>query len=286
MRTARTHGGKTKTAWAKLGYVVKDGETGETCYTNQYCQHTAIYYSGDQVSPGTQEELALVFKPVRDKRNKAARLRRAYKSGLKRIRKAVLETKKNYTEKPFQKVVFDIETTGLDRYKDEILQISAINEKGEVLINAYIKPYRKETWEEAERIHNISPEMVKDCKTLDYYAADIQKIFLSATEFITYNGLFDAGFLVWAGFDIPIRTHHDVMRTFAPIYGEWNSWHDSYKWQKLATCAKYYGYKFKAHDSLEDVRATLYCYQKMTETDNRNTDGEKVSENSKTSIIE
>lgn len=27
----------------------------------------------------------------------------------------------------------------------------------------------------------------------------------------------------------------------------------------------YYGYEFKAHDSLEDVKATLYCYKKMEE---------------------
>lgn len=35
------------------------------------------------------------------------------------------------------------------------------------------------------------------------------------------------------------------------------------KWQKLSTAASYYGYKFKAHDSLEDVRATLYVYKKL-----------------------
>ena len=37
----------------------------------------------------------------------------------------------------------------------------------------------------------------------------------------------------------------------------------NYKWQKLSKAAAYYGYKFKAHDSLEDVRATLYVYNKM-----------------------
>lgn len=33
----------------------------------------------------------------------------------------------------------------------------------------------------------------------------------------------------------------------------------------VANCATYYGYEFKAHDSLEDVKATLYCYKKMEE---------------------
>ena len=55
------------------------------------------------------------------------------------------------------------------------------------------------------------------------------------------------------------------MIMFAEIYGEWNERRGSYKWQSLTKCATYYGYEFKAHDSLEDVKATLYCYKKMEE---------------------
>lgn len=53
------------------------------------------------------------------------------------------------------------------------------------------------------------------------------------------------------------------MLEFAKEYGEWNEYFGDYKWQKLSTAASYYGYKFKAHDSLEDVRATLYVYKKL-----------------------
>lgn len=55
------------------------------------------------------------------------------------------------------------------------------------------------------------------------------------------------------------------MLAFAEIYGEWNEYYGNYKWQSLSKCAEYYGYTFKAHDSLEDVKATLYCYKKMAE---------------------
>ena len=34
---------------------------------------------------------------------------------------------------------------------------------------------------------------------------------------------------------------------------------------KKRECAEYYGYEFKAHDSIEDVKATLHCYRKLTE---------------------
>lgn len=58
---------------------------------------------------------------------------------------------------------------------------------------------------------------------------------------------------------------YDVMLKFAPIYGEWNEMRQDYKWQKLAKCAEYYGFHGDGqfHDSLEDVRATLYCFNSM-----------------------
>ena len=58
---------------------------------------------------------------------------------------------------------------------------------------------------------------------------------------------------------------YDVMLKFAPIYGEWNEMRQDYKWQKLAKCAEYYGFHGDGqfHDSLEDVRATLHCFNSM-----------------------
>lgn len=53
------------------------------------------------------------------------------------------------------------------------------------------------------------------------------------------------------------------MIDFPEIYGEYNDYYESYVWKDLSTCADYYGYKFQAHDSLEDAKATLYCYKKM-----------------------
>lgn len=40
----------------------------------------------------------------------------------------------------YEKVVLDFETTGLSSLKDEILQVSAIDQCGNVLINEYCKP--------------------------------------------------------------------------------------------------------------------------------------------------
>ena len=63
----------------------------------------------------------------------------------------------------------------------------------------------------------------------------------------------------------PNERVYDVMSVFAEVYGEYSDYHGGYKWQKLTVAANYFGYKFHAHDSLEDVRATLHCYKKIQE---------------------
>ena len=40
-------------------------------------------------------------------------------------------------------ICIDIETTGLDRIEDEILQVAIINGRGKTLYNSYIRPNTK-----------------------------------------------------------------------------------------------------------------------------------------------
>ena len=161
-------------------------------------------------------------------------------------------------------VVFDVETTGLDPGIDEILQFSAIDGDGNTLLNTYVRPYVKEEWPDAAKVNGITSEMVKDAPYPHELIPIVKGIFESAELLISYNGVFDIGFLQHWGIDFSSQKHFDVMREFAPIYGEYREAYGNYKWQKLTTCAEYYGYKFKAHDSQEDVKATLYCYNQIT----------------------
>ncbi len=161
-------------------------------------------------------------------------------------------------------IVFDLETTGLDSQVDEILSISIIDTDGNILLDTYVKPVHTTSWVEAYKVNGITKEMVEDAPTLDELASQIRNIFESAEMIIGYNELsFDLNFLDKLKLNIKDKKIVDIMLDFAEVYGEWNEKYNDYKWKKLIECADYYGYHFKAHNSLEDVKATLFCYKKM-----------------------
>lgn len=164
-------------------------------------------------------------------------------------------------------VVVDTETTGLDNSVDEILQLSIIDYFGRTLYNSYFKPVKHTEWLEAERVNGISPEMVADAPLFSDELPKITAILMKAHAVVGYNTQFDVDFLKAAGASLPNDIEYvDVMREFAPVYGEWSEERQCFKWKKLIVCAEYYGYDWRkdsAHNSLSDCRATLYCYKKL-----------------------
>lgn len=111
--------------------------------------------------------------------------------------------------------------------------------------------------------------MVKNAPIIDDVMPQIMTIIKYAKVIIGYNIYFDLDFIQTAGCSIPNDTNIvDVMTIFARIYGEYSDYFGDYKWQKLTTCADYYGYDWgldTAHNSLSDCKATLFCYKKILE---------------------
>ena len=162
----------------------------------------------------------------------------------------------------YRKVILDFETTGLNAKYDEILQVSAIDQDGNILINEYCKPKSITSWKDAEAINNISPEMVKYKKPFEDYIDILSDVLTNTDEIIIYNAEFELSFLKKYGVKFNDNIY-DLMLEFSKTYGSWNDYWQSYTWQSLSTCCIYYGYYLKnAHDSLEDCKATLYCYKK------------------------
>lgn len=165
-------------------------------------------------------------------------------------------------------VIIDFETTGLSPHSpsnDEILQVACIDERGNTILSELCAPILKQNWTDAQNVHGISPDMVKGKKPFGEYRQLLENAFSQADIIIAYNAAFERNFLKAYDVNLFNKPMIDPMLMFAPIIGEIHHYFGTYKWQKLSTCAKYYGYEFKAHDALEDVKATLFVYRKMLE---------------------
>ena len=174
-------------------------------------------------------------------------------------------------------VVFDTETTGLNPDEDGMVQFSACDFNGQVLLNTYIRPTKHTEWPEAEKINHISPETVKDAPVLADVADKIKMIMTSADYLVAYNIDFDLGFLAPVFHAERRQKQIDVMLDFARFFGEIHDYYGDYKWQKLITAAAYYGFDFAAHDSMQDVFATLHIYKQMRIDDRRKLAATRIS---------
>lgn len=166
-------------------------------------------------------------------------------------------------------ICIDTETTGLSYRSDELLQVSIVDGESNTLFNQRIKPVRVTSWPDAQKINEITPESVSNCKPFSCYVEEIQQLLADADIIVGYNlRWFDLAFLSYGGVDMtclkPEAHIVDIMEAYAEIHGEWLAWKHGFKWQKLETCAKHYGYSCSHyHDALEDAKTTLLCFHAM-----------------------
>ena len=165
-------------------------------------------------------------------------------------------------------VCLDTETTGFSPDDgDEILQISLVGTRGEVLYDGLFKPAVKASWPRAEAVNHISPRMVAAKPSVQEARGEIGALLSSAEAIVTFNGAFDEKFLLAAGIELPDVPRFDVMREYAPLHGEWSPRYREWRYPRLQACADHYGVAFAAHDALEDSRATMACFRAMLDDD-------------------
>lgn len=157
---------------------------------------------------------------------------------------------------PSSCIVLDTETTGVDTSNDEVLSIAIIDGTGKKLYDGLVKPKRKRKWKEAEAVHGISPKHVANAPTMAEVADVVGPMVNEAALVVGYNVTFDIQMLRSSGLFVKHVEVFDVMREFARLAPEG-------RWPKLGECARHYGYRFRAHDALEDAKATLHCLKAL-----------------------
>lgn len=151
----------------------------------------------------------------------------------------------------------DLETTGLDPQNDEILSLTMIvydyeNNVFHTRLNRFFKPAYHSEWPEAEKINNISPQIVKNFTSIKESLSEIQHIINECSKIFIYNVSFDTKFLEFVGIDFSGKTFIDPMISYASRYtnGKWKSL--SYVYNNLV------GHDFLfTHTSLGDTLALI-----------------------------
>jgi DNA polymerase III epsilon subunit-like protein len=168
---------------------------------------------------------------------------------------------KFYIEHKTSYLFVDCETTGLKPGPDEVLSISVIDQTGRLVFNSLIRPERRKKWVDAQNIHHISPEMVKDAPTYKDVIPQLQQIFRGA-HVVIYNLDFDRKFLAEAM--CTASSFHCCMKAYAYFKKEIDPYRGTYRWHKLEVAYdNLFHDTFKAHDSLADVQASLRVWNRI-----------------------
>jgi len=158
-------------------------------------------------------------------------------------------------------VVFDIETTGLDPYKDRIIEIGAIKLKGKEIIDefsVFVNP-EMDIPEEITRLTNITNDMVKDAEKVEEILPKFLE-FCKNTTVVAHNAKFDVGFINQKAKNQGLEYSPSVI--------------DTLHWARiLLPEQKRFGLKYIAnyfnvsldnhHRAVDDAKATAEIFQKF-----------------------
>lgn len=165
-------------------------------------------------------------------------------------------------------VILDTETTGLER--GEICQIAVIDHTGNVLLDTLVKPVGRIP-ADASRIHHLYDADVASAPHWEEVSAKLLPI-LTGKDVVIYNAVYDRKMMHQSAeaAGLPKVEWKErarfwcAMEAFAEVYGDWNEYRRSYRWQKLVTAAAYYNLPTdNAHTALGDCLMTLAVCKRM-----------------------
>ena len=167
-------------------------------------------------------------------------------------------------------VILDTETTGLNNTA-EIIEISLIDSKGNILLDALVKPKRKMRADnKAVAIHGITNEMLENAPKWDAIHNTFCNL-IRGKRVVIYNAKYDTRLLEQTADKYGLAIPEFEPECAMMIYGAWEgtkSKYDSgYKWHKLEDAARTLGVEVqgKQHRSLTDCITTLGVLKQLRE---------------------
>ena len=91
-----------------------------------------------------------------------------------------------YGMDPSRVLFFDLELTGVYNH-DEIISISIVDGREQLIMDTLVKPVHTKRWKRTEKIHGITPAMVQDAPTLAELTPRIKELFEGCDNLIAYG---------------------------------------------------------------------------------------------------
>jgi len=169
-------------------------------------------------------------------------------------------------------LVLDTETTGLGD-SAEIIEIGIINGSGETVMNTLVKPSISIP-AAATAIHGITDDDLLNAPDFADVVDELQGL-IQGNVLLIYNAEYDLRLLRQSARKSKMRLKLEpasircVMLEYAEFFGDWDDYHESWKWQKLANAARHSRYEpaqgMQLHRAISDCVATLHVYKHMQE---------------------
>lgn len=159
-------------------------------------------------------------------------------------------------------VCIDLETTGLDPKRDRIIEIGAVRvEQGKVTgeWETFVNPERKLEERIVELTGIRDEQLVKAAKIVEVLPELL--VFLGDCVLLGHSVLFDFSFLKRAAVNEKMtfeRMGIDTLKIARKYLKDLES-------RSLESLCRYYAIPHNAHRALEDARATVLLYQKLSE---------------------
>lgn len=154
-------------------------------------------------------------------------------------------------------VFLDTETTGLEPSRDELLEVTLLDDEGAVLFSSLVKPTRQTAWPDAMSIHGIGPADVAEAPGIDEIEPALRDVLSDVDLIVAYNAPFDAGFMPPALKRELTDKLTCAMEAFALYCGIWLDDREDYKFHRLQIAAAAAGHHWSgsAHRAQPDAEA-------------------------------